>query len=116
MLLNVLFRIIMQKSKLMRTVLFLWKKRSHFRIFEYSLSQFLIKLKITTTKVNFLKKVCIKCLKTAIINKFFINFKCYFKCQGRIDVSQRIHANKTRESKEWGICHYWYFLDKGFKF
>ena len=25
-------------------------------------------------------------------------------------------VNKTRESKEYDICHYWYFLDKGFKF
>ena len=34
----------------------------------------------------------------------------------RIDVSERIDVNKTTESKECGICHYWYFLDKGFKF
>ena len=25
-------------------------------------------------------------------------------------------VNKTSETKEYGICHYWYFLDKGFKF
>ena len=25
-------------------------------------------------------------------------------------------VNKTRESKECDICHYWYFLDKRFKF
>ena len=24
-------------------------------------------------------------------------------------------VNKTSESKECDICHYWYFLDKGFK-
>ena len=34
----------------------------------------------------------------------------------RIDVSEGIHVNKTSESKECDICHYWYFLDKGFKF
>ena len=34
----------------------------------------------------------------------------------RIDVSEGIDVNKTRESKECGICHYWYFLDKSFKF
>ena len=34
----------------------------------------------------------------------------------RIDVSEGIDVNKTRESKECDICHYWYFLDKGFKF
>ena len=27
-----------------------------------------------------------------------------------------IDVNKTSESKECDICHYWYFLDKGFKF
>ena len=31
----------------------------------------------------------------------------------RIDVSDRIDVNKTNECD---ICHYWYFLHKGFKF
>ena len=34
----------------------------------------------------------------------------------KIDVSERIDVNKTSESKKCNICHYWYFLDKGFKF
>ena len=34
----------------------------------------------------------------------------------RIDVSGRIDVNMTSESKECNICHYWYFLSKGFKF
>ena len=34
----------------------------------------------------------------------------------RIDVSEGIDVNKTNDSKEWNICHYWYFLNKGFKF
>ena len=34
----------------------------------------------------------------------------------RIDVSERIYENKTIRSKECGICHYWYFLDKEFNF
>ena len=33
-----------------------------------------------------------------------------------IDASEEIDVNKTNESKEYDICHYWYFLDKGFKF
>ena len=33
----------------------------------------------------------------------------------RIDVSERIDVNKTIESKECDIFHYWYFLNKGFK-
>ena len=34
----------------------------------------------------------------------------------RIDISEGINVNTTSESKKCGICHYWYFLDKGFKF
>ena len=34
----------------------------------------------------------------------------------RIDVSEEIDLNKTSASKEFGICHYWYFLNKVFKF
>ena len=34
----------------------------------------------------------------------------------RIDISEGIDINKTNASKECGICHYWYFLDKNFKY
>ena len=34
----------------------------------------------------------------------------------RIDVSEGIDVNKTSASKECDICHYWYFLNHGFKF
>ena len=34
----------------------------------------------------------------------------------RIDVSDGNDFNKTSDSKECDICHYCYFLDKGFKF
>ena len=33
-----------------------------------------------------------------------------------IDVSGGIEVNKTSKSKECDICHYWYFLNKTFKF
>ena len=36
-------------------------------------------------------------------------------CDDRIDVSEGIDINKTRESKGCGIRQYWYFLNKGFK-
>ena len=29
-----------------------------------------------------------------------------------IYISEGIDVNKTNPSKEWDICHYWYFLDK----
>ena len=34
----------------------------------------------------------------------------------RINVSEGIDVNKMSESKECDICHYWFFLDKEFKF
>ena len=34
----------------------------------------------------------------------------------RIDISEGIDINKTNASKERDICHYWYFLDKNFKY
>ena len=34
----------------------------------------------------------------------------------RTDVSQGINFDKISKSKECNICHYWYFLNKGFKF
>ena len=37
----------------------------------------------------------------------------YYK---RIDVSEGIDINNTSASKECTICHYWYFLGKGFTF
>ena len=37
-------------------------------------------------------------------------------CFDRIDVSEGIDVNKTSKSKKCDICHYWYFLNKGFKF
>ena len=37
-------------------------------------------------------------------------------CYDKIDLSEEIGINKTSASKECDICHYWYFLNKGFKF
>ena len=34
----------------------------------------------------------------------------------RTDISEGIDINKTNESKECDICHYWYFLDKNFNY
>ena len=34
----------------------------------------------------------------------------------RIDISEGIDIDKTNKSKECGICHYWYFLDKKFNY
>ena len=34
----------------------------------------------------------------------------------RIDVSEGIDVNKTSKSEECDICHYWCFLNRGFKF
>ena len=47
-------------------------------------------------------------------NKFLykISMIYYYK----VDISEGIYVNKTRESKECNIYHYWYFSNKGFKF
>ena len=68
---------------------------------QYSLSQLLKRTKITTTIKNFSKNV--------YINN--INMLCY----NRIEISEGINVNKTSEEKDRDICHYWYFLDTGFK-
>ena len=34
----------------------------------------------------------------------------------RIGISEGIDTNKTSASKECGIYHYWYFLDKNFNY
>ena len=34
----------------------------------------------------------------------------------RIDVCEGTDVNKTSASKECDVCHYWYFLNYGFKF
>ena len=44
-------------------------------------------------------------------HKFLVKYKCH-----RIDVSEGIDVNKASESEVCDICHYWYFLNKGFKF
>ena len=37
-------------------------------------------------------------------------------CYDKTDVSEGTDINKTSSSKECDICHYWYFLNKQFKF
>ena len=34
----------------------------------------------------------------------------------RTDISEGIDVDKTNESKECKICHYWYFLNKNFSY
>ena len=34
----------------------------------------------------------------------------------KIDISEGRDINKTNTSKEWELCHYWFFKDIGFKF
>ena len=34
----------------------------------------------------------------------------------RIDISQGIDVNKTNNSKECMLCHYWHFLNKNFSY
>ena len=34
----------------------------------------------------------------------------------RIDISEGIDINKSNESKECMLCHYWYFKDVGYEY
>ena len=34
----------------------------------------------------------------------------------RTDISEGVDMDKTNESRECDICHYWYFLDKNFNY
>ena len=34
----------------------------------------------------------------------------------RIEISEGIGVNKRSKTKQWDVCYYWYFLDKGLKF
>ena len=64
-----------------------------------------------TTEISYYDNIAINCLqKNTHINDIKI---LYFD---RIDISEGIAVNKTSVSKECIICHYRYFLDKGFKF
>ena len=42
------------------------------------------------------------------------NFKCYITIE--LMLFEGIDVNKTSELKDCDICHYWLFLNKGFKF
>ena len=33
-----------------------------------------------------------------------------------IDISEGIDVKRTNASKEWKVCHYWYFKDISFKY
>ena len=86
------------------------------RMYEYKneLSQLLIRMKTTTTIIYFQKKICMRTNPIHIfLNKCLYIINLYFH---GTDVFEGIDVNKTSASKECDICHYWYFLNKGFNF
>ena len=44
----------------------------------------------------------------------FLYYECYIQIE--LTFLKEIDANKTSASKECGLCHYWYFLNKDFRF
>ena len=45
----------------------------------------------------------------------FVRVIKMLQCDG-IDVSEGIDVNKTSKSKDYMLCHYWYFKDMGYGF
>ena len=39
-----------------------------------------------------------------------------YKCYNKIDIFEGIDVSKRNTYKDCSICHYWHFLDKGFKY
>ena len=87
--LHILFLIILQKLRMILSILYLQKKHWTWIMLSHLLIQLLIKI--------------------IQINIDMIYFD-------RIDVSEWTDVNKTSESKECDLFHYWYFLGKGFRF
>ena len=67
----------------------------------------LIKLVFNKDKNNYYYNIFFKKCSYNNINRLYYD---------RIDVSEGIDVNKTSASEEYNICHYWYFLDKEFRF
>ena len=53
-------------------------------------------------------------LKIMIIDKFLYELQMLY--YDKIDISKGIDINKTSASKDCCICHYWYFVNNGFRF
>ena len=69
---------------------------------------------MNTTIIYFYKKVRIKInLIQNIFKWMFLSYKCY------ILIESTVHhgiVKKTSASKEFDICHYWFYLNKDFEF
>ena len=52
--------------------------------------------------------------KYSILNYFYMMAFIKMLAYERIDISDGIDVNKSDESKECTLCHYWCFLDKSF--
>ena len=91
-----------------RSIWFFTSKTITFIILYYFLSQFRIKTKRVLLQYIFRKSF------NWITQKICLCIKC--KWYDRTDASEGIDINKTSASKEFDICHYWYFLNRGFKF
>ena len=81
----------------------------------YSLSQLLIRVKITTTIIYYQKKVCIKINPIHNIYEWiFVYYKCYILIE--LTSLKELTLIKQVHQKECDICHYWHFLNQSFKF
>ena len=54
-------------------------------------------------------------MSVTLFKRLFVSIIKYLQHK-KIDVWEGLDTNKTGASKEYMLCHYWYFKDVGFKF
>ena len=107
LLLQIVLIMILEGSEFTHIILYLFKK---ILTFHNVINQLLIRIKLSTTIIYFLKKGSYK----GKSNRFCLHIIMrYFD---RIDVSEGTDVNKTSAPEECDDCRYLYFLNYSFKF
>ena len=66
-----------------------------------------------------LMTITIRCVfkkDSKLYPQVFLDDTLYELQNERINISEGIYLNKTNQSKECMLCHYWYFLHKNFSY
>ena len=77
----------------------------------------LIKSVVNENKNHYYYNVFLKVhIKINPMHNIFKWMFAYYKCYISIELKFLKELNTISESKECSVCHYWYFLNKGFTF